>query len=222
LAGGEGLNTLIGGAGNDSYEILSPLDVIIEEVDAGSDGVYLVLTPGNVAAFSVYTLPDTIEFGSVRTESLGLPAITLRGNALNNVLFDTGSNILDGGAGADLLEGRGGDNTYIVDHGGDVIVEPNVNVFDSTAGGVDTVIASLRWSLAQTYIENLILIGTGNFFGVGNPYENTITGNDGANVLDGQARNDTLIGGAGFDTLIGGSGDDTLIGGTGNDKYIVD
>jgi Ca2+-binding RTX toxin-like protein len=139
----------------------------------------------------------------------------LIGSQFNDTLTgDADDNVLDGGAGGDLLTGGGGDDTYIVDSGFDVLVEaPNE--------GTDTVIASLRWTLATNF-ENLTLVGSGNFFGTGNNVANVITGNSGANVLDGKGGNDTLSGGDGFDTLIGGAGNDVMMGGTGNDKYIVD
>jgi Ca2+-binding RTX toxin-like protein len=53
-------------------------------------------------------------------------------------------------------------------------------------------------------LENLDLLGTGNFSATGNALDNTLTGNAAANILDG------------------GTGADTLIGGAGNDTYVVD
>ena len=94
----------------------------------------------------------------------------------------------------------------------------------------DTIRASFSYALDKN-VENLVLLGTGDFSGVGNVLANTLTGNDGVNILSGEDGNDTLAGGGGADTLIGGSGGDTLdggtgtdamIGGSGNDTYVID
>ena len=102
--------------------------------------------------------------------------------------------------------GGTGNDTYLVDDVGDVIVE--------LAGeGTDTVRSSLSYVLAANF-ENLILAsGAGSINGTGSNLANAITGNEGAN---------TLVGLGGDDALDGGAGADTMVGGTGNDSYIVD
>jgi Ca2+-binding RTX toxin-like protein len=120
---------------------------------------------------------------------------------------------IDGGVGVDTLIGGLGDDTYLVD-AFDTVVE-------AVGGGVDTVIAGVRWTLGA-FIENLTLTDLANISGTGNNLANVLTGNDGANILDGKSGDDTLNGGAGFDTLIGGAGNDAINGGAGNDKYVVD
>ncbi|MFN9176192.1 MAG: calcium-binding protein [Synechocystis sp.] len=150
----------------------------------------------------------------------------LNGLAGNDVLNGgTGNDTLDGGSGADTMDGGDGDDLYIVDNVGDIVKE----LFDDTTGGVDTVNASVSYSLApgtsgnQGFgIENLTLTGITNINGTGNVKNNIITGNSGNNILNGGAGNDTLTGGLGNDTLDGGSGADTMNGGDGNDLYIVD
>ncbi len=104
-----------------------------------------------------------------------------------------GDDILDGGAGADTLAGGIGDDVYFVDNPGDVILE-------NAGEGVDTVIASIDYTLTGANIENLTLTGTSALNANGNANANIITGNDSANIIDG-------LGGA--DTLRGGKGDDT-------------
>ncbi|WP_275951975.1 calcium-binding protein, partial [Rubrivivax gelatinosus] len=90
-------------------------------------------------------------------------------------------------------------DTYVVDHAGDAVIE-------DAGGGTDTIRTTLAtYSLAALpAIETLVYTGAGSFAG---------TGNDGAN---------SLAGGAGYDTLDGGIGADTLSGGLGNDTYLVD
>jgi Ca2+-binding RTX toxin-like protein len=168
----------------------------------------------------------------------------LNGDAGNDILNGgDGNDTLNGGAGKDTMNGGDGDDLYIVDNAGDIVRES----FDDALGGVDTVNASVSYSLAPGTsgnkgfgIENLTLTGGANINGTGNAKNNIITGNDGNNTLNGgdgddalnggagndalngEAGNDTLNGGDGNDTLNGGTGADTMDGGDGNDLYIVD
>ena len=118
---------------------------------------------------------------------------------------------LNGGAGADIMRGDGGDDTYIVDNAGDIIGETPGN-------GTDTVQASVGYTLAPN-VENLILTGGVAINGTGNAQNNALTGNIAANVLKGGFGNDTLNGGDGDDTLFGDGGNDLLTGGAGADRF---
>ncbi len=122
----------------------------------------------------------------------------------DTLLGQARDDILDGGAGIDIMRGRDGDDVYIVDESLDTAQE-NANE------GTDTVVASADYAIGN-HIENLVLTG-GAVQGVGNELDNLITGNAGANVLLGLGGNDTLD---------GRTGADAMSGGTGNDIYIVD
>lgn len=131
------------------------------------------------------------------------------------------SDVLDGGAGNDRIDGRGGADVMIGGAGNDTIVVDNTGDRVVETTGIDTVLASIGFSLANGTlvsgaVENLTLAG-GNLYGIGNALSNIITGGGGNNVLDGGQGNDSLFGGAGFDRLVGGMGNDTLSGGAGID-----
>ena len=92
------------------------------------------------------------------------------------------------------MTGAEGDDTYVVETAGDVVVE-------QADGGTDVILASVSYT-ASAHVENLTLTGTAAIDATGNDLANVLTGNGGANVLDG---------GAGADTLAGGAGDDTYL-----------
>jgi Ca2+-binding RTX toxin-like protein len=118
---------------------------------------------------------------------------------------------LDGGIGADSLEGGNGNDTYVVDEGvGDKILE-------AMGGGRDRALSSVNYVLPDQ-VEDLFLTAEGSpgvtsSIGVGNALNNYIRGNGGNNPLAG------LVG---DDTLNGQGGTDTMAGGFGNDLYVVD
>jgi Ca2+-binding RTX toxin-like protein len=135
---------------------------------------------------------------------------TLEGGAGDDTLDGgDGNDRLDGGADADSMIGGLGNDTYIVDHVGDIVVEAN-------NGGTDAISASISVVL-NDFVENLTLTGAAALTGAGNALANVITGNTGDNVLTGNAGNDRLIGGVGADQLFGGTENDTLEGGVGVD-----
>ncbi|RTR11631.1 beta strand repeat-containing protein, partial [Azospirillum griseum] len=188
-------DTLLGGAGNDTYLIANPLDQIVEAAGEGVDEVRTDL--------AAYTLGANLE----HLTYTGATAFTGTGNDLDNRLTGgsgadslsggAGNDTLDGGFGADTMIGGTGDDTYIVDHIGDVVSE--------LAGeGSDTVRTSLANYTLGANVENLVYTGTAAFAGTGNELDNLIQG------------------GAGNDTLAGGLGLDTLAGGAGNDIYLID
>ncbi|UXN76066.1 hypothetical protein N8D56_25505 (plasmid) [Devosia sp. A8/3-2] len=92
------------------------------------------------------------------------------------------------------MVGGTGNDIYVVDNGGDVVVE-------AAGEGTDLVRSSASYALGAN-VENLTLIGTEAINGTGNELDNVITGNTAANTLDGGSGNDTLAGGAGDDTYI--------------------
>lgn len=195
LDGREGIDTMIGGLGNDTYYVDNTLDIIIEKTDEGYD---------SVIASSDYTLSE-----SEHVENLTLvgDAIVAIGNDLDNMLIGNdksnrldggrGDDTLDGGLGADTMIGGLGNDTYHVDNALDIVMElPDE--------GYDTIICQVDYTLAKN-AEHLILeAGSNATHATGNELDNHIIGNEADNVIDG------------------GTGIDEMIGGNGNDYYILD
>ena len=122
---------------------------------------------------------------------------TLYGYGGNDSLFGYGGNdylvggdgddFLDGGTNYDQMDGGAGNDTYVVDHVSDFIVER----FD---GGTDTVLSSISYQIMNDQIENLALTGGGATDGSGTWLDNQLTGNAAANRLDGREGNDLIDG----------------------------
>ena len=144
-------------------------------------------------------------------------------SVLSAQLGNNASNTLAGTLGADILAGFRGNDTYIVNNTGDVVVE-------AAGAGIDTVQTSLAVYTLAANVENLTNVAAASatsFNWTGNALANTITGamgndtlagGDGDDVLVGNAGNDSLDGGTGRDNLSGGIGNDTITGGAGNDQ----
>jgi Ca2+-binding RTX toxin-like protein len=209
LNGGTGIDTMVGGSGNDYFAVSEAADVIVS--GGGTDGI--------IAQYQDYTLASGFNI-LVLDGTTGLRG---NGNSGNNTI--TGSiysDTLNGNGGDDRLIGLIGNDYYIVDSAGDVVVE-------GASAGIDTI--ESRLSTTYTLGNNLesLVLGVGATHGVGNSLSNTLAGNTENNSLSGAAGRDSLSGGNGNDTLLGalatstgGRGEiDTLTGGAGNDVFIL-
>lgn len=204
LDGGIGIDSLIGGAGNDTYVIDSTSDIIVEVANGGSD---------TVAVGTTYSIANSPNLENITLT--GLLAINATGNTENNYLTGNNrNNILDGQDGNDTLDGNGGidtlrggkgNDTYMIDNPGDIVDL----ILEKAGEGIDTVVANSDYTLSAN-LENLKLIGNGDFSGIGNSLANIITGNDGRNFLNGNGGADLLIGGLGDDTYFVDSADDQI------------
>jgi Ca2+-binding RTX toxin-like protein len=202
LDGGTGADVMVGGLGDDAYVVDNAGDVVTENAGEGTDTVW---------SQSNYTLGNSNVENLVLTGS----ATSGTGNAANNVIYGNDlDNVLDGATGADTMLGGLGNDVYVVDNAGDVVVE-------NAGEGADTVSSSVSYTLGAN-VESLALNGSASINGTGNAIANVITGNSGNNVLSGAGGDDSLYGYDGNDTLDGGTGADAMFGGTGDDTYIVD
>jgi Ca2+-binding RTX toxin-like protein len=184
LDGLGGADAMLGGAGNDSYFIDNTGDVIVENAGDGTDAVHAGLS---------YALSVNVE----NLQLQGTGNFSATGNALANILLgNAGHNVLNGLAGADAMVGGLGNDAYFVDNAADMAME-------NAGEGNDAVYASLSHTLAAD-VENIYLLGSGNFGATGNALNNFIQGNAGHNLLNGMG------------------GGDFMAGGLGNDAYFVD
>ncbi|WP_292039311.1 beta strand repeat-containing protein [Massilia sp. UBA6681] len=229
LDGGIDADRMAGSAGNDVYVVDNDGDLVVEEAGAGTDLVEASITYTLTAQVENLTQTGTAaidgagnELDNIITGNSG--ANTLHGLAGNDTLYGNagkdllvggeGNDLLDGGVDADTMQGGTGDDVYIVDNAGDLVVE-------NAGEGLDHVRASVDYSLTAE-VENLTLTGAAAISGTGNELDNKIVGNIAANALYGGAGNDILEDNGGNDRLDGGLGADTMSGGTGNDVYVVD
>lgn len=193
-----------------------------EGVDTLVSGFWSAQLPANVENL-VMTTPNPR--GTVSYYPYGINDYTHRfiGNGADNIidawLYEAyaGSNPgfptmrdyrLDGGAGADTLIGGVWNDTYVIDHAGDVVQE--------TMGGSDTVETPFQTSLLTDFanIENVTLVGTSAVSATGADGDNKLSGalNTAANRLEGGLGNDTYTVGAGdMVAELVGQGTDLLI-----------
>ncbi len=182
-------NVIVASDGNNQIDAGAGVDTISYASAAGPVQIGLGLS----------SIQSTISSG----KDLLLNFENVIGSAFNDTLLGSaGANVIDGGPGADTMSGAAGDDTYIVDNVGDIVT--------GEAGGVDTVRASVNFTL-PTGFEHLVLTGSAALTGTGNSLANRLTGNDADNVLIGLGGNDILDGGAGNDRMEGGAYNDTYI-----------
>jgi Ca2+-binding RTX toxin-like protein len=193
LDGGIGADTMEGGLGNDIYYVDNVGDVVTELAGQGTDAVYLSINAG------AYALPVNVEEGRITAAV----AANMDGNAANNTIY--------AGAGANVMDGKGGVDTLRYDLATSAVtVDLSIATAQATGGsGLDTVLNFTH------------LVGSGfNDTLKGTSTANTLTGGNGNDTMEGGAGNDSLSGGNGNDVLNGGTGNDTLTGGANTDTYV--
>lgn len=219
-------DTLVGGAGDDTYIVRVSDETTGESVDKVNETVAGSAGTDTVRTYATYTLPTNVENLVLMSAKNPTTLTTLSGtgNSLNNLITGNGdSNTLTGAAGNDTLNGAGGADSLVGGAGNDIyLVDDLLDVVtEKTSEGTDLVQSSVTFTLGSN-VENLTLTGTSAINGTGNALNNTIVGNAAtdtvdSNVLTGFLGNDSIAGSSGKDTLDGGLGNDTLDGGTGND-----
>jgi Ca2+-binding RTX toxin-like protein len=197
-----GLDSLIGGLGDDTYIVRHSTVTVTESPGAGTDTVKASVT---------FALGANIE----NLTLTGSNAIDGTGNSGDNTITGNArDNVLDGGMGGlDTLIGGAGNDTYIVDRA-------TITVIEGAGKGMDTVRASMGFVLGAN-VENLILTGSASINGFGNDLANVLEGNSGGNVLFGGDGADELYGGDGADYLLIDAADMGVSGDAGFDSAFV-
>ena len=204
IDGGAGADQLAGGKGNDVYMVDNINDTVIEKLDEGIDTVKSSID---------YTLTANVE-NLILTGT----ATQGTGNEIDNqIIGNDQNNILDGKAGADVLTGGKGNDTYIIDNKQD-------KIFELADEGIDTIKSAMNVNiLDMANIENIVLLDKA-VIAVGNQSDNEIVGNDQDNTMIGNAGNDILKGGKGDDIYIidNNHGQDKVIDTEGNNVIELD
>ncbi len=160
----------------------------------GGDDVYVIFGGGNSITEAAGAGYDILVADGVNgTLAANIELLILRGAGLTGTGTNAGETFLDQG-GVNTFIGLGGDDSYVLNTAGDVVVE-------AAGGGTnDSVFVSFSYTL-PTNVESLYLRGSGL----------TGTGNAGDNVLASEGGNNTLIGGGGNDAYLIANGNDVVV-----------
>ncbi|HEY8119423.1 MAG TPA: calcium-binding protein, partial [Methylophilaceae bacterium] len=160
-------DTMVGGAGDDTYYVNSASDVVVEAVNNGIDTI-------NVGVLSSYKLADNVEdlvfnnsaYNSAHTSNnLTFTTFTGTGNALDNLIVAPSGGsigiqaILIGGGGDDTLQGGDLGNNLFGDAGNDSLIGGNHDDYLSGGAGNDTLSGDIG---ADTFAFDTALDGANN------------------------------------------------------------
>jgi len=235
------VDTLVGGAGNDTYRVYDQNDVVVEDTNGGNaDFIFSSVsyslvqndTNASTAQFSTGgTEPVTRTFGgagnfinapmqievlSAAQQDAGLNtrSIDLTGNAAGQIIVgDFGSNIITDNGNDSTVAVTGQDQLSGLS-GNDIyfVTAQNTTVNESIGGGtLDTV------NVASARIAS-------GFFGlIANSEIEFLNATGTAAIsLQGNEFNQVITGNSAANTISGGGGQDTFVGGNGGDSYMID
>ncbi len=189
------IDTLNGGAGNDTYALGSGSDKV---TDATGIDTISTLISRNLSKY--VTIENLKLLGASNISATGNTlANTLTGNSAANAFSGgAGNDVLIGGAGADKLDGGANSDTA------------------SYKGASAGVVANLSNSSANTGdAKGDIFVSIENL--AGSSHNDKLIGTTGANVLIGTTGADRLSGGAGADTFLFKAAGDSSLGVAGQD-----
>ncbi len=204
LSGGtavHGYSVMWGGKGDDTYYLATASSgQVIENAGEGNDTIVMTVGGG-------ITLPANVEnvrdMNGAKGWGSSSTIISLIGNSLDNVLEYVGADAgasyyIDGGAGADTMQGSLESDVYVVDNSNDHVIDLKYGTGTQPTGR-DEIRSYVSYELPEN-VEMLTLVGSNATTG---------WGNRDANWMDGtqDAAANTLYGGLGDDYYIVGAGD---------------
>ena len=197
LDGGAGADIMFGFTGDDVYYADHSGDVIVENGGEGHDVLFVSSDYALGAGASIEVI--------VARHQSSTAALALAGNEFAQAIYGSvGENAIDGGGGADVMFGLAGDDRYLVDDAGDIVVE-------AAGEGHDSVSASVSYALASgSHVEVLAARFQASNSAIdlaGNELGNAIYGSVGDNRIDGGGGADILFGFAGDDSYFVDAGD---------------
>jgi Ca2+-binding RTX toxin-like protein len=194
LNGGDGDDTLVGGAGNDT-------------INGGNGNDTIVLSTGNDIVDGGAGFDKIVYQGDNGANTLGLAQA---GNVITVSGMITGTTTVTSVDEIDI-NGNGGDDTITM-----VATGGYVSTIDGGAGN-DTIDAT------GSTVGLTLLGGLGNDVLTGGSGDDVLDGGAGNDTLNGGAGNDTISGGDGNDTIAVDTttGIDTIDGGAGADQLVV-
>ena len=173
LTSNTGIDTLVGGSGNDLF-VINNVGDIVQDTST---------TATNMAQSSVnYALAANVN------------TLVLAGTAALQGTANSGSDTLVSNSGVDTLVGGSGNDTFVVNNALDVVQ-------DTFAATTNLIQSSVSFTL-PTNVNALTLTGTAALSATGNAANNVIRANSGRDTLSAGSGVATLIGGTGNDTFV--------------------
>lgn len=217
LTGSTVANTLVGGAGDDTYVFSDSFstDTILENSAEGSDTVDLSAVSAALSVNLTSSGGNEVSDGTNTINWSGdFVENVIGGSGADTITGSSGNNRITGNAGADSMLGGVGDDTYLfaADFGTDTVVENASEGFDTV--DLSSVSSALTVNLAASGSDEVYLDASNKINWSGDYVENVITGS-GTDFITGSSSNNRITGGAGNDTLAGAGGDDTYVFATG-------
>ncbi|WP_343742762.1 beta strand repeat-containing protein [Herbaspirillum huttiense] len=226
LIAGNGVSSLIGGAGSDTFVVNNVNDV----VHAQAGGINTVQTSVNyTAGVHVQNLVGTGAADLILTGNGA--GDTVQANAGNDTLIAaTGTDRFIGGSGNDTYQLGDGNESVLLGTGGSIVTGGRANaVVNGRARGVANITlgdGQVQIDLSQNNQANVISLGDGadsvsagngnNTISVGNGRDLITTG-DGNNLVNAGNGNDAITVGNGNNRIAIGSGTNQVTVGTGTD-----
>jgi serralysin len=203
--------------------------------NANADEPWYVIGSGSAKAiFAVWDAGgnDTLDFSGYGQSQLidlrqgffsnvgGLTGnVTIAQHAdIENAVGGSGSDMINGNALANSIQGSGGNDTIMAGSGNDTVADTAGQNYLRGEDGDDVITGGTGFDDANGNMGNdTIHGGAGDDYSVGGKDNDMLFGDAGVDIVWGNLGNDTIDGGEGNDQVRGGQGDDIVNGGAGND-----